>query len=111
MTRTGIATFLRGLGASFPIVLLCAVQAGAQLGPGGRSQTCVRLESQLTAIDRGAVDPARADQAKRYEDSAGKQQADLDRLESYGYETPGSSYMPWISGAQTAASGRVRGRA
>jgi hypothetical protein len=91
MTRTEIATFLRGLGASFPIivfcVLLCSAQAAAQSGyppaqsgPGGRSQTCVRLESQLTAIDRGTVDPARADQAKRYEDSAGKQQADLDRL-------------------------------
>lgn len=88
MTRIEIATFLRGLGAMFPVILLCTAQAAAQpgyppaqSGPGGRSQTCLRLESQLTAIDRGgAVDPARADQAKRYEDSAGKQQADLDRL-------------------------------
>lgn len=88
MTRTGIATFLRGLGALFPIVLLCAAQAAAQpgfppaqSGPSGRSQTCLRLEGQLAAIDRGgAVDPATAEQVKRYEDSAGKQQADLDRL-------------------------------
>ena len=50
--------------------------------PGGRSQTCLRLESQLATIDRGvAVDPARADQIKRYEDwTPAKQQAELDRL-------------------------------
>src|SRR5215471_8830045 len=46
-----------------------------------RSQACLRLESQLAAIDRGAaVDPAKADQVKRYEDAAAKQQAELDRL-------------------------------
>src|ERR1700733_5802037 len=41
---------------------------------------CVRLEGQMAALNRGAVDPARAAQIKRYEDAAGKQQADLDRL-------------------------------
>jgi hypothetical protein len=41
---------------------------------------CVRLESQLASINRGGGDPARAEQIKRYEDAAGKQQADLDRL-------------------------------
>ena len=63
-------------------------------GPGGgtarfrprstasRSQACLRLESQLAAIDRGGAssDPAKAEQIKRYEDAAAKQQAELDRL-------------------------------
>jgi hypothetical protein len=40
---------------------------------------CVRLEGQLAIINRGAADPARTDQIKRYEDSVAKQQADLDR--------------------------------
>jgi hypothetical protein len=41
---------------------------------------CVRLEGQLAIINRGGGDPGRADQIKRYEDSAAKQQADLDRM-------------------------------
>jgi hypothetical protein len=40
---------------------------------------CVRLESQLAALNQGAADPARADQIKRTEDVIAKQQADLDR--------------------------------
>jgi hypothetical protein len=40
---------------------------------------CVRLESQLTALTQGAVDPVRAEQIKRTEDAIAKQQADLDR--------------------------------
>jgi hypothetical protein len=41
---------------------------------------CARLEGQLGAIDRGTIDPARADQIRRYEDSSRQQQAELDRL-------------------------------
>jgi len=40
---------------------------------------CVRLESQLAAVNQGAMDPARADQIKRAQDAIAKQQADLDR--------------------------------
>ena len=40
---------------------------------------CVRLEGQLTALTQGSVDPARAEQIKRTEDTIAKQQADLDR--------------------------------
>jgi hypothetical protein len=91
MIGIAIAKFLRAGGAGLPILILCAAPAAAQMGypppasvaPGAapRSQTCVRLESQLAAIDRGvAVDPATADQIKRYEDVAAKQQAEIDRL-------------------------------
>ncbi|HXW26847.1 MAG TPA: DUF2865 domain-containing protein [Xanthobacteraceae bacterium] len=46
------------------------------------NQTCVRLESQLALIDRGATDPARADQIKRAEDAVKQQQFELDRLQA-----------------------------
>lgn len=39
----------------------------------------MRLETQLAAIDRGQGDP-NAEQVKRYEEAASKQQAELDRL-------------------------------
>jgi hypothetical protein len=80
---------LRGLGrVAFGAILGAAAlsaSAAAQINPPpGAPQssdaTCVRLESQLATIDRGAADPARAEQVKRYEDAVAKQQADLDRL-------------------------------
>src|SRR5215831_2822794 len=89
MTARAIAKFLCALGAGVPIRILCASPGAAQIGyppsaQGGapaRSQACLRLESQLAAFDRGiAGDPARAEQVKRYEDAAAKQQAELDRL-------------------------------
>jgi hypothetical protein len=85
MIGIGIAKGLRGLGAGLPALLLCVAPAVAQYSPApnaaSRSQACVRLESQLAAFDRGvAGDPAKAEQVKRYEDTAAKQQAELDRL-------------------------------
>src|SRR6202012_2504610 len=45
------------------------------------SPVCTRLETQLAMIDRGGSgDPARDDQIRRYQDSASKQQAELDRV-------------------------------
>jgi hypothetical protein len=41
---------------------------------------CTRLEAQLAMIDRGGADPARADQIRRYEGAAARQQQELDRL-------------------------------
>jgi Protein of unknown function (DUF2865) len=108
MNRTAIAALLRGLGILLPMLVLCAVQAAAQLGyppsqpnPGGRNPVCLRLEGQLALIDRGgAVDPARAEQIKRYEDTAGKQQADLDRLsqQSQRLGCQGSGFFSLFSG-------------
>jgi Protein of unknown function (DUF2865) len=88
MVGTVIANFLRGLGAASPILVLCVAPAAAQLfgapppNAGSRNPACLRLESQLAAIDRGGAsfDPAKADQIKRYEDASAKQQAELDRL-------------------------------
>src|SRR5947208_1559352 len=105
MIGTTIAIALRGLGGALPALVLCAAPALAQFsfpfsaptppsavpspapntssaaGMAGRNQACLRLESQLAAIDRGAgIDPARAEQIKRYEETVAKQQAELDRL-------------------------------
>jgi hypothetical protein len=41
---------------------------------------CARLEAQLAAVDRAGGDPAKAEQIRRYEESAAKQQAELDRV-------------------------------
>jgi hypothetical protein len=42
---------------------------------------CSRLEAQLATVDRGGSgDPAKADQIRRYEDAASKQQGELDRV-------------------------------
>jgi cell division septation protein DedD len=41
---------------------------------------CVRFEAQLAALNRGAADPARTDQIRRYEDAIAKQQGELDRV-------------------------------
>jgi Protein of unknown function (DUF2865) len=56
---------------------------GAPPSPAGAAQrnpVCTRLESQLATLDRGTVDPARADQIRRYEEAARSQQVELDRV-------------------------------
>ena len=52
-------------------------QQGAQANP-----ICIRLEGQLAAVDRGASggDPAKEEQIRRYQESATRQQAELDRV-------------------------------
>ena len=88
MIETAISKPWRGLGAVALLLLAFAEPAAAQFAPppasvpgsAPRNQTCVRLESQLAGIDRGTVDPARAEQIKRYEEVIAKQQGELDRL-------------------------------
>jgi hypothetical protein len=53
---------------------------GAPANPSYQGQMCQRLEAQLGAIDRGAGDPARAEQIRRYEDAANRQQVELDHI-------------------------------
>jgi hypothetical protein len=45
---------------------------------------CQRLEAQLTSLDRGNNDPARADQIRRAEDAVNHQQFEVDRLVAQG---------------------------
>ncbi|MCC7346107.1 MAG: DUF2865 domain-containing protein [Variibacter sp.] len=71
------------LAAAACTLLACVQGAAAQSVPGGdfqaRNPVCTRLEGQLAAIERGGGDP-RAEQIKRYEDAAARQQAELDRM-------------------------------
>lgn len=68
-----------------------AVPAFAQMQPGAApppqqgaqgNPICIRLEGQLSAIDRGAGsgDPAKDEQIRRYQDSQARQQSELDRV-------------------------------
>jgi hypothetical protein len=45
---------------------------------------CQQLEAQLASLDRGNNDPARADQIRRAEDAANRQQFEVDRLVAQG---------------------------
>jgi hypothetical protein len=71
----------RGYGIGAVATLLGATASLAQVPqPAPANPVCARLETQLGAIDRGTVDPARADQIRRYEESSRQQQSELDRL-------------------------------
>jgi hypothetical protein len=68
--------------ASAAMIAAAAAQGYPQGGypPPGGNPVCQRLEAQLAAVDRGGVDPARAEQIRRYEDAAARQTAELDRV-------------------------------
>ncbi|MFL6798383.1 MAG: DUF2865 domain-containing protein [Xanthobacteraceae bacterium] len=97
---------------AWPLLLSCVAPAAAQFGfppaaapapaPSSRNQACLRLEGQLAAIDRGGAssDPAKADQIKRLEDTAAKQQAELDRVgqQSRRMGCEGSGFFSIFSG-------------
>jgi hypothetical protein len=101
MTRTRSGR----IGPAFLVatVLAAAGAARAQVPgpPGGNGNpVCQQLEGQLSVVDRGGVDPARADQIRRYEDSAGRQQAELDRTvaQSRRMGCEGSGFFSLFSG-------------
>ena len=61
------------------LFMACGVVSASAQQYGGRDQICQRLEGQLASIDRSGGDPGRADQVRRLEEMAGRQQAELDR--------------------------------
>jgi Protein of unknown function (DUF2865) len=71
-------------GSAGPVVAqMSQMNPGAPPPPGAQANpVCVRLEGQLTAIDRGAGtgDPAKDEQLRRYQDAQAKQQSELDRV-------------------------------
>jgi hypothetical protein len=93
----------RGYGIGAVAALMGATAALAQVPPPAATPAnpvCARLETQLGAIDRGTVDPARADQIKRYEDASRQQQAELDRLNAQARQLGCSSggFFSFFSG-------------
>lgn len=83
MSRSSISNFRAAIGLlSAGWLLMLASHAQAQNPPqgGAANPVCQRLEAQLAAVDRGATDPARAEQIRRYEDAAARQAAELERV-------------------------------
>jgi uncharacterized protein DUF2865 len=73
--------------AALLVAVLFGANAHAQTSPpppggGAANPMCPRLETQLASIDRGGADPAKDEQIRRYQDSATRQQAELDRVTS-----------------------------
>ena len=66
------------------LAVLTSSAAWAQAPAPSASPTCQRLEAQLTSIDRGNGDPARADTIRRAEDALGRKQNEVDRLVEQG---------------------------
>ncbi|MPZ41375.1 MAG: DUF2865 domain-containing protein [Rhizobiales bacterium] len=89
MNKTVMRTLLRRAIPAALAAAVCATAAQAQppLPPPAsqRSPVCVRLEGQLGMVDRGGqADPQRAEQIRRYEETAHRQQAEIDRLAAQG---------------------------
>jgi hypothetical protein len=57
-----------------------AVSATAAAFAQSSNPSCQRLEAQLTSLDNGNNDPARADQIRRSEDAINRQQFEVDKL-------------------------------
>ena len=66
-------------GAAAMVVAACAAALAQSPNP-----ACQRLEAQLTSLDRGNSDPARADQIRRSEEAVNRQQFEVDRLVAHG---------------------------
>ena len=65
--------------ASAAIAAASVAAAHAQPSP-----NCGRLEAQLASFDRSVADSGRGEQARRYEEAIGKQQAEIDRAAGAG---------------------------
>src|ERR1051326_3905755 len=79
--------------------------------PGAVNPMCPRLEAQLASIDRGGGDPAKAEQIRRYEEAASKQQGELDRVTQQAKRQgcDSSGFFSLFSG-QSAQCGPINGQ-
>jgi hypothetical protein len=90
MPETLMHSLSRWILAGAVLLGALSVDAVAQVPPAAPPQPgaavnpmCPRLEAQLATIDRGGGgDPAKAEQIRRYEEAAAKQQGELDRVTS-----------------------------
>src|SRR5471032_822710 len=73
-------------GSFYKLAAAAAIVASASAGAIAQAPNpaCQRLEAQLTSLDNGNSDPARADQIKRADDTIHRQQFELDKLVSQG---------------------------
>lgn len=77
--KWSVALAAATLTATVAMGQILAPEPPAGAPPAG-NPVCQRLEGQLAMIDRGGLDPAKADQVRRYEEAQARQQAELDRL-------------------------------
>src|ERR1700710_375766 len=87
MPETLMHSFSRWILAGAVLFGSLSVNAVAQVNPAAPGAAvnpmCPRLEAQLATVDRGGGgDPAKAEQIRRYEEAAAKQQGELDRVTS-----------------------------
>jgi hypothetical protein len=99
-------------------ILACAVALGTAVPaadalaqgapPPGVNPICPRLEAQLASIERGGGNAAMADQIRRYEEAAGRQQAELERVTAQARRTgcDSSGFFQLFNG-QSAQCGPV----
>src|SRR5580658_10165777 len=101
-TRLLRSRLLYSFGPTTLGVLALAASAAAQGAPNqpASNPACVRLESQLAAVNAGSTDPTRSDQVKRAEDAVAKQQADLDRNVEQAHKQgcAGTGFLALFSG-------------
>jgi uncharacterized protein DUF2865 len=74
---------MRGAVRTSIAATIIALSSGA-LAQQSSNPVCQRLEGQLTALDRGNSDPARADQIRTAEGAAQRQQFEVDKLVAEG---------------------------
>ena len=73
--RGAVRTALAAAALALPAGAVAWAQTAAPASP-----ACQRLEAQLTALDRGNSDPARADQIRTADSSVQQQQFEIDKL-------------------------------
>jgi hypothetical protein len=86
-------------------------QVPAPPPPVSRNPGCTRLEAQLAAIDRGEGGNGRAEQIRRYEDAANRQQQELDRMSAQAQRAGcrgGGFFL--FGGGQPAQCDRINGQ-
>ncbi|WP_375411238.1 DUF2865 domain-containing protein [uncultured Bradyrhizobium sp.] len=119
MPETPILLYSRSILAGAALLSALSIDALAQVNPAAPASPgtavnpmCPRLEAQLATIDRGGSgDPARAEQIRRYEEAASKQQGELDRvtLQAKRMGCDSSGFFSLFSG-QSAQCGPVNGQ-
>jgi Protein of unknown function (DUF2865) len=105
LVTAGSAAFAQ-VGPPPPAAPPPAAQPGPAVNP-----MCPRLEAQLASIDRGTGDTAKADQIRRYEEAAAKQQGELDRVTQQAKRQgcDSSGFFSLFSG-QSAQCGPINGQ-
>lgn len=71
---------MRGYSCSIVAAVMAALFSLSAADAQSANPACQRLEAQLTTLNQGNADPARADQIRRTEDMVNRQQLEVDRL-------------------------------